>query len=98
MGDVDALSREFAREHSGRLWKQLVLAADDEPARASSGWLEAFVFAAAAAVAIQVARLAAGIPRRGADLVRAEPQPVRACRSSPRTSPADGSSTFGAGC
>ena len=24
MGDVDALSREFAREHSGRLWKQPV--------------------------------------------------------------------------
>jgi hypothetical protein len=62
MGDLDALSREFAREHSGRLWKQLVLAADDEPTRASSGWLEAFMFAAAAAVAIQVARLAAGFP------------------------------------
>ena len=26
MGDLDDLSREFAREHSGRLWKQLVLA------------------------------------------------------------------------
>lgn len=25
MGDLDALSREFAREHSERLWKQLVL-------------------------------------------------------------------------
>ena len=62
MGDVDGLSREFAREHSDRLWKQLVLAGDDEPARAASGWLEAFVFAAAAAVAIQVARLAAGFP------------------------------------
>ena len=61
MGDLDALSREFAREHSGRLWKQL-LAADDEPERASTGWLEAFAFAAAAAVAIQVARLAAGFP------------------------------------
>ncbi len=24
MGDLDALSREFAREHSERLWKQLV--------------------------------------------------------------------------
>ncbi len=24
MGDIDALSREFAREHSDRLWKQLV--------------------------------------------------------------------------
>jgi hypothetical protein len=62
MGDVDAISREFAREHSGRLWKQLVLAADDEPSRLSSGWVEPFVFAAAAAVAIQVARLAADFP------------------------------------
>ena len=62
LGDVDSLSREFAREHSDRLWKQLVLAGDDEPAGGASGWLEAFVFAACAAVAIQVARLAAGFP------------------------------------
>src|SRR6476619_6567822 len=26
MGSLDALSREFAREHSERLWKQLVIA------------------------------------------------------------------------
>ena len=26
MGNLDALSREFAREHSERLWKQLVVA------------------------------------------------------------------------
>ena len=62
LGDLDGLSREFAREHSGRLWKQLVLSGDDEPARASSGWFEPLVFAAAAAVAIQVARLAADFP------------------------------------
>ncbi len=62
MGDVDSPVQEFAREHSDRLWKQLVLAADDETAGAASGWLEAFVLAAAAAVAIQVARLAAGFP------------------------------------
>ena len=62
LGDVDGLSREFAREHSGRLWKQLLLSDDDEPARASSGWVEPLVFAVAAAVAIQVARLAAGFP------------------------------------
>jgi hypothetical protein len=62
MGDLDALSREFAREHSGRLWKQLVLGADDGSERAPSGWLEAFAFGAAAAIAIQVARLAAGFP------------------------------------
>jgi hypothetical protein len=62
IGALDALSREFALEHSGRLWKQLVLAGEDEPARVASGWLEALAFGAAAAVAIQVARLAADDP------------------------------------
>jgi hypothetical protein len=62
MGDLDSLSREFAREHSGRLWKQLILRDDDEPARAAAGWLETIVFAVAAAVVVQVARLAAGFP------------------------------------
>jgi len=62
LGDVDGLSREFAREHSGRLWKQLLLSDDDEPARPFSGLLEPLVFAVAAAVAIQVARLVAGFP------------------------------------
>jgi hypothetical protein len=62
MGDLDALSREFAREHGGRLWKQLVTTRDDEPARPSGGWLTALAFALAAAVPIQVARLAAAFP------------------------------------
>ena len=62
LGDVDGLSREFAREHSGRLWKQLLRDADDEPAHWTSGWLEPLLFAVGAAVAIQVARLAAGAP------------------------------------
>jgi hypothetical protein len=62
MGDLDTLSREFAREHRGRLWKQLVLGGDDEAARASSRWFEALVFALAAGIAIQVARLAAQFP------------------------------------
>ena len=62
MGDLDSLCREFAREHSGRLWKQLVLAAEDQPAPASTAWLTTLVFAAGAAVVIQVARLAAGFP------------------------------------
>ncbi len=66
MGDLDTLSREFAREHSGRLWKQLVLSGEDEAARPSSGWLEALLFALAAAVAIQVARLAARFPEEEA--------------------------------
>ncbi len=62
MGDLDGLSREFAREHSGRLWKQLVLSGDDEAVRASSGWLEPLLFALAAAVVVQIARIAAGAP------------------------------------
>jgi hypothetical protein len=59
LGDVDALSREYAREHSGRLWKQLLVSGDDGPALVSTGWVEALVFALGAAVAIQIARLAA---------------------------------------
>jgi hypothetical protein len=36
MGNLDALSREFARAHSERLWKQLVMTADaDAPAKTS---------------------------------------------------------------
>ena len=62
MGDLDTLSREFAREHSGRLWKQLVLSGDDEAARPAGGWLQALAFALSAGVAIQVARLAAEFP------------------------------------
>jgi hypothetical protein len=62
MGDLDTLSREFAREHSGRLWKQLMLRAEDEPARAAGGWLEPFLFGAAAAIVIQIARLIADFP------------------------------------
>ena len=62
MGDLDDLSREFAREHSGRLWKQLVLGSEDETERAAGGWLEPLVFALAAAVAVQIAARAAGFP------------------------------------
>ena len=61
MGELDAVSREFAREHSGRLWKQL-LRSEDEAALLVDGWLDALVLAVAAAVTIQVARLAAGFP------------------------------------
>ncbi len=61
MGDLDAVSREYAREHSGRLWKQL-LDSDEKAPVLAEGWLDAVVFAAAAAVVIQVARLAAGFP------------------------------------
>jgi hypothetical protein len=62
LGDIDGLSREFAREHSGRLWKQLFGRADDAHALPSGGWLPALAFAAATAVAVQVARLSAEVP------------------------------------
>ena len=62
LGDVDGLSREFAREHSGRLWKQLLVGTEEEPTRKPSGWLETLAFAVAAAVAVQIARLAADFP------------------------------------
>lgn len=61
LGDADGLSREYAREHSGRLWKQL-LRGDDAPAATAPGWLQAFLFALGAAVAVQIARLAADGP------------------------------------
>jgi hypothetical protein len=60
MGSLDALSREFAREHSERLWKQLVIA-DDEASRPSSPrrteTLVVFGLAMAAGVAIKVPEL-----------------------------------------
>ncbi|MGC4869744.1 permease prefix domain 1-containing protein [Micromonospora sp. DT53] len=37
MGSLDDLSREFAREHSDRLWKQLVLTGDHRRAGAAGG-------------------------------------------------------------
>jgi hypothetical protein len=62
MGRLDDLSREFAREHSGRLWKQLVLAGGEEPPPAVSRWREVLLFAVAAAVTVQVARLVGDFP------------------------------------
>jgi hypothetical protein len=62
IGRLHDVSREFAREHSGRLWKQLVLSGRDEEDRSGGRWGEALVFAVAAALTVQVARLAAGFP------------------------------------
>ena len=39
MGNVDDLSLEFAREHSGRLWKQLVLSDDTGRERPERSWI-----------------------------------------------------------
>ncbi len=57
LGAVDALSREYARSTSARLWKQL-LPGTPSDARPRVELLEMIGFAIAAAVAIQLARLA----------------------------------------
>ncbi len=57
MGSLDALSREFAREHSERLWKQLVIApgGDAAPGTATRNeTLVVFALATAAALAIKI--------------------------------------------
>jgi hypothetical protein len=60
MGNLDALSREFAHEHSERLWKQLVVVASDStgarsPARTDA--IVAFGLAVAAGVAVKAPAL-----------------------------------------
>ena len=60
MGDLDSLSREFAREHSERLWKQLVVSSSDTPEQRSATRTDAIVafsLAVAAAVAIKLPAL-----------------------------------------
>ncbi len=60
MGEMDALAREFAREHSERLWKQLVAfpSGSGEPGgRARTEAIVAFGLAVAAAVVIKVPAL-----------------------------------------
>ncbi len=56
MGSLDALSREFARAHSERLWKQLVVSPDlDAPANTSgTEMLVVLGLAVAAALAVKV--------------------------------------------
>ena len=60
MGSLDELSREFAREHSERLWKQLVLPGEPDAPAAARSRRELPVMmlcAAAAALAIKVPAL-----------------------------------------
>ena len=57
IGDLNALSREFAREHSERLWKQLVVVPSDSagpPARSQTDAIVAFCLSVAAGVAVKV--------------------------------------------
>jgi len=60
MGDLNSISKEFALEHSERLWKQLVdvpAESGDAPARSRTDAIAAFGFAAAAAVAVKLPTL-----------------------------------------
>ena len=60
MGNLDALSREFAREHSDRLWKQLVLVPSDSGELRAPGRKDAilaFGLAVAAAMLIKAPAL-----------------------------------------
>ncbi|MBA3889569.1 MAG: hypothetical protein H0X64_03480, partial [Gemmatimonadaceae bacterium] len=60
MGDLDGLSREFAREHSERLWKQLVLSgsvAGEVPGAPMRDMIVAFGLALTAALLIKLPSL-----------------------------------------
>src|SRR5690606_14242958 len=60
LGDLDALSREFAREHSDRLWKQLVVSPSDFDEPGGAGGRDAavaFGTAVLAAIAIKLPAL-----------------------------------------
>lgn len=64
MGSLDELSREFAREHSERLWKQLVIAPETagEPGKSTrTEVIVVLILAVAAAVAIKAPGLF-GVP------------------------------------
>ena len=70
MGSLDSLSREFAREHSERLWKQLVVA-DNESSDAAAPLLQretrvVLALAVAAACAVKAPELF-GVHLLGAD-------------------------------
>ncbi|HSJ13361.1 MAG TPA: permease prefix domain 1-containing protein [Longimicrobiales bacterium] len=60
MGDLDAVSREFAREHSDRLWKQLVVGQADVAQPRAWGRTEgimAFALAVAAGMLVKLPEL-----------------------------------------
>jgi hypothetical protein len=59
LGDIDSVSREFAREYSERLWKQLVVlpSAGAAPAIANRDTVTAVGLAVAAAVALKIPEL-----------------------------------------
>jgi hypothetical protein len=54
MGSLDALSREFARSHSERLWKQLVIPSDNEASATAVSSETSVVLSLAVAAALAV--------------------------------------------
>ena len=57
MGSLDAVTREFAREHSDRLWKQLVLVGGDEDGERAEAVDAMLTWTLVAAVAVKVPAL-----------------------------------------
>src|SRR5205085_8374875 len=57
MGSLDALSREFARAHSERLWKQLVMAPDAAGESGDASHAETFVVLMLAVIAAFAVKL-----------------------------------------
>jgi hypothetical protein len=67
LGNLDAVSREFAREHSDRLWKQLALVPDESVGAAAPRWRElAVVLALAVGAGVAVRAGLAWIDGEGA--------------------------------
>lgn len=62
LGTLDELSRGFAAERGGRLWRQLVTPGGPGAEAGAPGWPRALAFAVAAGLVVLVALLAAGYP------------------------------------
>lgn len=62
LGNLSEVSREFSREHSGRLWRQLITPGDVSERDAENSWKIALGFAIAAAITVQAVRLVARFP------------------------------------
>jgi hypothetical protein len=61
VGAVDELSREFASEHSARLWRQLIGSGEDDT-RPDRSWMTAVGFAIATAATVVAVLVLAGYP------------------------------------
>ncbi|HEU4799654.1 MAG TPA: permease prefix domain 1-containing protein [Gemmatimonadales bacterium] len=72
MGELDALSREFAREHSDRLWKQLVMVNDAGETRAPgrADAIMAVCLAVAAAIVVKLATVFIDLDQDGGRFAR----------------------------